>query len=195
MRDHDQSDMLSEVSEMAIVQGLLAELHDDLKERVSRTRQLLDISSTLGTNGTMIPGGEVAFGAWCEARASFVTGNFIATVLLCQAMAEQVLASYLAMLLDSEPIKNRIYFADTVKICEAKGIISAKDATDFKDLSNLRNPLSHHRHLSDKTNLGRRVIDDQISAHEQLRRDATFAIGVAVKLLSLSAFRLDGAPS
>jgi len=39
----------------------------------------------------MLPGGQVAFAAWVEAKSSFVHGNYVATVLLCQSLAEQVL--------------------------------------------------------------------------------------------------------
>jgi hypothetical protein len=190
MNVEDQGDMLSDLGELHVVQMLLSDFHQDLKGRVSRFRQLADLSTAIGSNGTMITGGEVAYMAWAEARSSFVNGNFVATVLLCQAMAEQVLASYLDMRLDTDGLPRRIAFRDTLSRCEAKGIMSANDAGDFQKLADLRNPLSHHRHVDDPTNLTRRVINDQIAGEEHLRRDATFAIGMAVRLLALPSFRL-----
>lgn len=55
----------------------------------------------------------------------------------------------------------------------------------------LRNPLSHFRGINDPSNLSRRVMDTALHLKEHLLRDATFAISVAVRLLSLPAFRLD----
>jgi hypothetical protein len=188
----DQGDMLSDLGELHVVQMLLADLHQDLTGRVARFRQLADLSSAIGSHGTMITGGEVSYMAWAEARSSYVHGNFVATVLLCQAMAEHVLASYLDMMLDTDALPPRIAFRETLRRCEAKGIISAVDARDFQRMANLRNPLSHHRLVNDPTNLTRRVLNEQIDGEEHLRRDATFAIGMAVRLLALPSFRLGG---
>lgn len=190
MDDADQGDILSEVGELDLVRLLLADLHNDLSGRIGRYRQLADLSANLGSEGAMITGGEVAFATWCEARSSFVHGNFVATVLLCQALAEQMLAAYLNLGLDGELVPRRVTFRDTLDRCEAKGILSAVDVRDLKRLADLRNPLSHHRHIDDPTNLSRRVLDERVAGEEHLRRDATFAIRIAVRLLSLPAFRI-----
>lgn len=190
MDDADQGDILSELGELDLVRLLLAELHNDLSGRVGRYRQLADLSANLGSEGAMITGGEVAFAAWCEARSSFVNGNFVATVLLCQALAEQMLAAYLDLGLDGEPLPRRVTFRETLDRCEARGILSADDVQDLKRLADLRNPLSHHRHIDDPTNLSRRVLNERIAGEEHLRRDATFAITMAVRLLALPAFRI-----
>jgi hypothetical protein len=57
--------------------------------------QLVDLSDTLGSSGTMLFGGEITDRAWREARWSFIHGNFAATVLICQGLAEHLLGSYL----------------------------------------------------------------------------------------------------
>jgi hypothetical protein len=54
----------------------------------------------------------------------------------------------------------------------------------------LRNPLSRFRIIDDPSNLSRRVLDNIISAETHLFRYASFAIGVAVRMLALPAFRL-----
>ncbi len=54
----------------------------------------------------------------------------------------------------------------------------------------LRNPLSHFRDLNDASNLSRRVLSTMEPAEDHLRRDATFAIGLAVRILALPTFRL-----
>lgn len=191
MEDSDHGgDILSELAELDVVRLLLTDLHNDLSGRVGRYRQLADISANLGSEGAIITGGEVAFAAWCEARSCFVQGNFVATVLLCQALAEQMLAAYLNLGLDDEPLPRKVTFRETVNRCVARGILSALDVRDLQRLADLRNPLSHHRHMDDPTNLSRRVLDEKIAGQEHLRRDATFAITMAVRLLALPAFRL-----
>ena len=187
-----QPDLLSNLHDLDFARLLLAEMHDDLHGKVSRFRQLEDTVSAIGSRRSMIPGGEIAYAAWVEARSSFVHGNFVATVLLSQSLAEQMLAAMLTMGLDAEPIPPRIGFRDTLARCFARDLISGQDATDLQRLMNLRNPLSHHRLIDDPTNLSRRAIDERISGEDHLRRDATFAISMAVRLLALPMVRLDG---
>ncbi|HKY80806.1 MAG TPA: hypothetical protein VJM09_04960, partial [Sphingobium sp.] len=87
-----ESDLLSPIDELGFVRLLLADLHDDLTGKIARFRQLTDLSGSLGSSGTMLPGAYTTGAAWREARTSFVQGNFVATVMLCQGLAEHVLA-------------------------------------------------------------------------------------------------------
>lgn len=190
MASDSQADLLSPVSDLGFTRFLLADMHDDLVGKVLRFRQLADLSMALGSSGTMMPGGETTYAAWTEARTSYVHGNFMATVLLAQGLAEHLLAAHLSVGLDAEELPDRITFQETLKRCRARDVITEKDAADLRRLMNLRNPLSHFRSVDDPSNLSRRVISDQLSADEHLRRDATFAIGMAVRLLALDAFRL-----
>jgi len=123
-------------------------------------------------------------------RASFVHGNFVATILLCQGLAEHLLAAYLhaGVLVDNIP--ERIQFADTLRRCRERDVISDQDVTDLRHMMELRNPLSHFRHVDDGNNLDRRTIDTGVSAEELLRRDAIFSIGLVVTILAKPAFRL-----
>ena len=97
MDDFDQADLLSPLSDFDLVGLLLADMHHDLPGKVSRYRQLVDLSSSLGADGAIITGGETSIAHWSEARSSFVHGNFAATVLLAQGLAEHLLASYLSL--------------------------------------------------------------------------------------------------
>lgn len=92
--DAEQVDMFSPTSDVGFMKLLLAELHDDLPDKVARFRQLADLSQQLGANGTMFSGGQESYQAWLEARSSFVHGNYIATVMLCQGLAEHLLAHF-----------------------------------------------------------------------------------------------------
>lgn len=192
MGDREQADIFSDLNDLDFVRMLLADVHDNLRGSVARFRQLHDLSHALGSGGAMITGGEIAYAAWREARSSFIHGNFVATVLLSQSLAEQMLASFLTIGLDAEPLPPRIGFRDTLNRCVTRGVISKGDAEDFEKLMNLRNPLSHHRLIDDPTNLSRRVADERLSGEEHLRRDATFAIAMAIRLLAMPVFRLEG---
>ncbi len=190
MLTEGHEDLLSEISDFDLVRHLLADLHDDLSGKIARFRQLVDLSGVLGSSGTMLFGGEITDRAWREARWSFIHGNFAATVLLCQGLAEHLLGSYLhaALLIDDFP--KRVSFAATLRRCQERNVISGRDAMDLRRLMDLRNPLSHFRDLNDPASLSGRVLSTLEPAEEHLRRDASFAIGLAVRLLALPAFKL-----
>lgn len=186
----DQPDLLSDLSNLDFARHLLAEMHDDLHGKVSRFRMLTDFSRSLGPNGTMIPGGHTAYHAWIEARSSFVHGNFVATVLLCQGLAEQLLAAHLHADLLIDDIPDRIPFRETLRRCRERNVISSQDMVDLQKLMELRNPLSHFRHVHDASNLDRRSVDTGQHVTDLMHHDAVFAIGIAVKMLAKSAFHL-----
>lgn len=186
----NQPDLLSDLSDLDFVRHLLAEMHDDLPGKVSRFRMLADFGREMGPNGTMIFGGQAAHYAWVEARSSFVNGNFAATVLLCQGLVEHLLAAYLHAGLMIDDIPERIPFRETLRRCRERDVISDEDVTDLQKLMDLRNPLSHFRHVHDATNLDRRSIDTGQHAMDLMRHDAVFAIGLAVRMLAKPAFRL-----
>jgi hypothetical protein len=187
----DQKALFSPLSDVDFFRHLLADLHDDVPGKVARFRQLADLSMALGSYGSMIPGGESAHSAWVEARSSFVHGNFVATIMLCQGMAEHMLAAHLAMGLSAEELPERIKFSETLRRCVEDGVIAGRDAEDLRTLMGFRNPLSHYRDVNDPSNIERRALDTRMSAREHLLNDATFAISMAVRLLSLPAFRVD----
>ncbi|MBN9249854.1 MAG: hypothetical protein J0I86_04615 [Mesorhizobium sp.] len=192
MSNEVQRDLFSDTGTLNFVQILLADLHDDLSGKVARFRQLTDISSTLGPGGTLIHGGEVAYTAWIEARTSFIHGNYIATVLLCQSLAEHLLAAYISISFDAEKMPKRISFRDTLRRCISRQLFDEAFSLELLTLMDIRNPLSHYRDIDDPSNLSRRALDTRMSAIEHLRRDASFSLSVAIKLLSLPPFWLGG---
>jgi len=114
----------------------------------------------------------------------------MATILLCQGLVEHLLAAYLHAGLLVDDIPDRIQFADTLRRCRDREVISDDDVTDLRRMMALRNPLLHFRHVDDGSNLDRRSIDESRSADDLLRHDAIFSIGLAVRMLSRPAFRL-----
>ncbi|MGE0674258.1 MAG: hypothetical protein AB7O64_14500 [Methylibium sp.] len=190
MAEPAQRSLLSPLTDVSAARILLADLHDDLAGKVARFHQLTELSDTLGASGTMLPGGETTYAAWTEARSSFVHGNFVATVLLCQSLIEHTLAAHLSLGLNVEALPQRVSFHETLSRCVAKNEITAGDSEDLRCLMALRNPLSHFRSIDDPTNLSRRAVDSRVPAEAHLLNDATFAISMAIRILSLPAFRL-----
>ena len=188
--DNAQSELLSGVKDVDVFRILIADLHDDLDGKVARFHQLADLSTALGSMGTMLPGGETVLAAWTEARSSFVHGNYMATVLLCQVLAEHILAAHLTLGLDGERLPDRVSFNDTLNRCVTRGVIAPQDSDDLRRLMSMRNPLTHFRSIDDPSNLSRRVVDTRLPAETHLLADATFALGMAIRLLSLPVFRL-----
>lgn len=192
MGREDQADLLSDLSDLDFVRHLLADLHDDLTDKVGRFRMLADLGAQMGRSGTMIFGGHAAYHAWIEARSTFVHGNFVATILLCQGLVEHLLAAFLHAGLSIDDLPDRIQFADTLHRCREREVISDDDVTDLRRMMSLRNPLSHFWHVDDGSNLDRRSIDASTLADDLLRSDAIFSIGLAVRMVAKSAFRLGG---
>jgi len=185
-----QGQLFSRLHDLELAQLLLGELHDDLPDRVARFHQLNDLCSNLGSRSTMIFGGESAYTAWVEARSSFVSGNYIATVLLCQGLAEHLLAANLAARLDGPDITAWVKFKRTLTLAVERRVIDAELATDLEKLMDLRNPLTHYRPIAHPENISMRAVDNGMPAHALLLQDATFAISVAVRMLSQPDFRL-----
>jgi hypothetical protein len=183
-----QPDLLSEISDVEAVRLLLADMHDDLQGKVARLRYMNDLSVDLGTEGTMLFGGQTTYHAWAEARSSFIHGNYVATIVLCQSLAENLLAAFAQN--GSTRDGKRVQFSETLDQCQAIGLLSDHDVGDLKRLSTIRNPLTHFRHINDEHNLSRRSMTTGNDAGELLRSDAWFAIGLAVRTLAKKPFRV-----
>ena len=113
-------------------------------------------------------------------------------MVLAQGLAEHIQAAELKLGLDADPLPDKVSFPEQLRRCVLKGILDDRDADDLKCLMQMRNPLSHYRSVSDASNLNRRAIDSRLPVHFHLSSDAHFAISMAVRLLALPAFRLDG---
>src|ERR1700676_2148396 len=130
----DQPDLFSEITDFDLIRYLLADLHDDLAGKIARFRQLVALCGALGSQGTMLSGGETTYTAWHEAQWSFIHGNFTATVMLCQGLAEHLLASFLQEGLSGQDLPERISFAETLARCEKRNLIGGRDVADLRQL-------------------------------------------------------------
>jgi len=110
--------------------------------------------------------------------------------MLSQGLAEHILAAYLHIDINADPLPPRVQFAETLRRCLEKQVLTEADTRALQNLMALRNPLSHFRSFEDPANLSWRVLNTLEPAQTHLRRDATSAIGAAAGLLTLPAFRL-----
>ncbi|WP_282950492.1 MULTISPECIES: hypothetical protein [unclassified Sphingopyxis] len=183
-------DLFSPIGDIGFAGLLLADLESELSEKVGRFRMLADLCESLGTGGTLMPGGQTTFAAWAELRSSFVHGNLVATILLAQALVENILAANLVLRLKAQALPPKVSFSETIKRSIEGGTISDELAKDLRRLCELRNPLTHFRDINDPANLTRRIMDSQVGLEDHLRRDATFALTTAVRVLALPSFRV-----
>ena len=181
--------LLPGLTDVAAIRLLLADMHDDLPGRIGRLRYLSDIAADLGTEGTMLWGGQTTYFAWAEARSSFIHGNYVATIILCQSLAENLLAAFASDGSDEDK-RARVQFRETLDRCHEIGLLSDQDVDDLKRLTSLRNPLAHFRGIDDEHNLNRRSMAADLPSEELIRSDAWFAIGLSVRLLAKKPFRV-----
>jgi len=84
----------------------------------------------------------------------------------------------------------RVSFRDTLKRCRARNLITNDERDDLARLLALRNPLTHFRAMDDQQNLDRRAMATGIHPDTLVQQDASFAIGLAVRMLAKPQFRL-----
>ncbi|MES2497542.1 MAG: hypothetical protein V4618_15625 [Pseudomonadota bacterium] len=178
------------MDDQAIIDHLERYLTDTLPEKLGRSRVIVELSQQLGKNGTLMPGGEIAWIAWNEARWSFIHGHHLAAILLAQSLAEHMLGGWLRMSGGSHDLPDRLTFAAAIRRCLDYSIIDGKLAQRLGDLAVLRNSLIHFRGLDDPSSLGHRVSARLEPAFDQLAQDAEQALNTIVSLLACPAFRV-----
>lgn len=182
--------LLSGFDDVDLVQHLVAELHDDLRARVARLHMLADMNRELGVKGAMLTGGTISGRAWIEARASFINGHFVATVLLCQGLMENLLASELQARIDSISLPGKATAKAIRRESLKAGLISAAEERDLELLELLRNPLIHYREANDPEHIDQQASTERTHGETILERNAQFAIVLTMQILAKPSFRL-----
>jgi hypothetical protein len=184
-------------SESQTAEMLLRELTDDLGRRVERLRFLIALDQDFGRGTLMLPGGEVSYFAYVEARSSFVAGNFLSAVLAAQCFVENILGGHLIVdetvrpihgqsALASGPVGRRPKLRQLIDKGIESEIISPTQASRIEQLATIRNPLMHFRDVDDPAQLGRRVLNQRVQAVEIMEADARFALTTVIELASSS---------
>lgn len=182
--------LLSGLDDLDVAQQFLAELHDDIRGRAGRLHQLADLSRELGLGGAMIPGGTITYRAWTEARASFINGHFVATVLLCQGMMEHLLASDMEMQLDPVSIPPKASAKMIRQRSREVGLITPDEERELELLERMRNPLTHHRKVNDPEHIDQQALQENAHSNDIIERNAVFAITLVMKILAKPSFCL-----
>ncbi len=181
-------------SELQLIKEQIARLYDDAEGRTARHLALIGFEQDFPPSGMMFPGGHESYQAYIEARLNFIDGNFIATILLTQACMENFLAGCIIMEELSRQIHGLLAETDTAmpKLPTLKwllqrshdwSILCDEDKLMLIQLSEIRNPLSLYRSMSDQTKLSRRSANEDISERELLEGDARLAISIVAKVI------------
>lgn len=185
-----EGNLLSGLDDLDLAQQLIAELHNDLRSRVGRLHMLMDMNRDLGLKGAMISGGTSSYHAWIEARASFINGHFVATVLLCQGLMEHLLASAMALQLDPPSLPNHASARTIRKRSRESGLITEAEERELERLEGLRNPLTHYRDANDPEHIDQQAMAENAYSDAILERNAVFAITLTMRILAKPTFRL-----
>jgi hypothetical protein len=177
---------------------LLGDLHADFAGRVARLRLLVALDHDFGGEGVMLPGGPNTQMAYLEARASFVAGNYLATILLSQTLVENLLGAFIHMENGSREIRGGSFVElsskpaldELLKQGQTSGLLNPDDVENLRRVRSLRNPLTHYRHINDAANLHRRALDERVHFEQLMMNDARFCIGVVIALLGKSPFAI-----
>lgn len=106
-----------------------------------------------------------------EARSSYVSGNFIATLVLALAYSEHVIIDALTL----PPKKRTPTLADAIKLAREADLFPGDLLDGAAKLSQFRNPYIHRRDSDDKNTMGQRVQNRKshpVTILEQDARDA-----------------------
>lgn len=172
---------------------LVSDFADKLPRAVESYRFLMSLDSNFGGHFVMLPAGTASGQSYIEARASYVVSNFLATVVLAQGFLENLLGGHLILQESIQPIHGtlpresgqlheRPRFKMILEKAVEDGLISSSMIPRIEKLIDMRNPLIHHRAVSDPSHLMRRAMAENISESDLLEEDAKFAISLIVEI-------------
>lgn len=141
------------------------------------------------TDGHLLPGGYPAATAFWEAGACFVSGQYLATILLAQTCLEHLLAGALVIFAADEKV-HRLSAQQLFKRALGKGLLTEEEFELFDRLRGSRNPHAHPRSIDDPKSLMRRMMDTHTPPDEIYYRDAEAAIVALRSLLDRRPFAL-----
>lgn len=194
--------MLEELpSEGHAAQAYLTGVIEDLSFRIARLRMLWALDADFGGAECMLPGGEVAYRAYTEARDAFVSGNFLSTVLLSQSLIEHLLGGHLVIdeisrqvhgrsARATKPLNQRPMLKDLLGHSKEAGVLNERDVENIEKLMELRNPLTHYRDVNDPQNLTRRAMASSVHPEQIIFDDARFAIETIITILGKDSFAI-----
>jgi hypothetical protein len=176
-----------------IASYLVNDFGENLAGAVGRYQMLMAFDADFGSDWLMLPGGTASFQSYTEARASYVAGNFLATIVLAQGLVENILGSHLHIQEGIKPIhgipartSGGLSPRPSVREILNKSVEDGLIAIDLKGrierLIELRNPLVHYRNVNDTSHLTRRSMSDNASEADLLEEDAKFACSVIIEL-------------
>ena len=147
----------------------------DENTRVERAMRI-DWASSLYQHPGLVSGEVVPLSMMEEARACFVNGQHMATVLCATSVVEHLLVAELKSTLTEKPT-----LGQSIDAVEEEQIYSALTIKDLRELNELRNPLAHRRDASDPSTLVNRYLAKQVHPDTIKEQDARRSLEVMYK--------------
>lgn len=183
--------------EVDAFRALLGELYDDLPQRIERLRLLTALDHDFGGSGVMLPGGEVTYRAYLEARRCFVDGHYCAVILLSQALVETLLGAQIELEQGSweihgrdfgKPLSARPSLDEIIAKARQINLLDESDERALKRMRELRNPLTHFRGIADPTTITQRTLAARVHPATLFEDDARYCITAIIRLLAKPTF-------
>lgn len=144
----------------------------DESSRVERAKRI-DWASSLYQSPGLVFGEVVPLHMMEEARACFVNGQYMATVLCATSVVEHLLVAELEGTLPGRPMLGKsIDASENAQTCPPAMI------KDLRELNELRNPLAHRRDASDCSTLANRYLAKQVHPDAIKEQDARRSLEV-----------------
>jgi hypothetical protein len=147
----------------------------DEDTRVERAKRI-DWASSLYQSPGLVSGEVVPLSMMEEARACFVNGQYMATVLCATSVVEHLLVAELGGTLTGKPT-----LGSSIDVAEKAQFYTAAMIKDLRELNELRNPLAHRRDASDPSTLGNRYLAKKVHPDTIKEQDARHALEVMYK--------------
>jgi hypothetical protein len=163
---------MSEASELKPLLEALSWFDEDSK--LARARRIEWASSLYQSSG-LVSGEIVPLSLMEEARACFVNGQFMATVLCATSVIEHLLVDEL----DARGVTNgKSTLGPSIGVARDAQIFPAALLERVETLNSLRNPIAHRRGEQDASSLATRYRRHQVHPSALLESDARFSLEV-----------------
>jgi hypothetical protein len=161
----------------------------DLQSREARAaRARLVVSDSVDSEaGRLFLGGETAMNAFEEARNAYVSGLFLACVLLCQVYVEHTLGSLFRMM-GRDDAADAAY-ARMLVAARDQALLTQAEFEIFDRLRRNRNPYAHPRGPDHSRHPVRRAISAGMPTDLQLADDAREAVSAMMVLAPRWVYR------
>ena len=149
----------------------------DEDSRLERAKRI-DWASSLYQSTGLISGEIVPLSMMEEARACFVNGQNMASVLCATSAIEHLLVAEIE---SAGASSGNATLGSSIRTAETAQMYSAEVISDLREINELRNPLAHRREASDSSTLANRYLERKSHPDLITEQDARHSLKVMYK--------------